>query len=189
MRFWSKLSLAAGRIPGTTARKLEPHALQVISPTALPSGTVLQAQVTETFTLSSGEVASEEQRRQDIVLFAHPAAAGTTLAAEVPITPSRTFTSTELASGKVHLDILAGREGVRGKTGGLEAVQIDSGDVRLGLAKQSLADDTAVAVEQTVLSPFLPSRRQFPAQTRGSFAAPSLASSLASLHPHVETAA
>ena len=132
-------------------------ALQVISPTALPSGTVLQAQVTETFTLSSGEVASEEQRRQDIVLFAHPRPAEATLAAEIPITPSRTFATTELAAGKVHLDILAGREGVRGKTGGLEAAQVDSGDVRLGLARQSLAADTAVAVEQTVLSPFLPS--------------------------------
>jgi hypothetical protein len=138
---------------GGTAR----GALRVVSPTPLPSGTVLQAQVKETFTLSSGEVASAEQRRQDIVLFAHPAPAGVTLAAEIPITPSRTFTTTELVEGKVHLDVLAGRESVRGKTGGREAVQLDSGDIHLGLAKQSLPDDTAVTVEQSFLSPFLPS--------------------------------
>src|SRR5262249_8277175 len=43
--------------------------LTVKNAPGVPSGTVVQAVVTETFTLVSGEVASEEQRIEDIVLY------------------------------------------------------------------------------------------------------------------------
>jgi len=46
--------------------------LFVQSPTPLPSGTVVQAKVTEEFELASGQTASEEVRRQDILLYRAP---------------------------------------------------------------------------------------------------------------------
>lgn len=130
--------------------------LAVQSPTPLPSGTVVQAEVTETFTLSTGDVASQEKRPQDIILYRNAAPAGSTLAAEFPIVPSRTFGASELVRGTVHLDILAGREGVRGKTGGSEAVTVSSGPATLTVAGGSLPQDTAVSLQTSALSSFLP---------------------------------
>ena len=42
--------------------------LTVQSPEPLPSGTIVQTNITETFTLASGAIASEETRTQDLVL-------------------------------------------------------------------------------------------------------------------------
>src|SRR5262249_22645989 len=102
--------------------------LAVVSPVALPSGSVVQAEVTETFSLASGQAASEEKRRVDIVLYkgggpATPAAdafacVSGELCAEFPITPSRTFQGIELVSGTVQMDVFASRSAVRGKAGG-----------------------------------------------------------------------
>ncbi|MFP5247636.1 MAG: Ig-like domain-containing protein, partial [Thermoanaerobaculia bacterium] len=61
--------------------------LTVHSPAPLPSGTVVQAEVTETFSLATGEIASEEKRTQDLVLFRE----GNDVTAEFPIVPSRSF--------------------------------------------------------------------------------------------------
>ena len=47
-------------------------ALAIRSSSPLPSGTIVQAQVTESYGLTSGAVASEEQRTQDIVLYRVP---------------------------------------------------------------------------------------------------------------------
>jgi hypothetical protein len=102
--------------------------LRVEAPVALPSGTVVQAEIGETFTLPTGQVASEELRRADVVLYRAPAVLITTaartpaptdtpIAATFPIAPSRTFNPADLVEGRVHLDILAGRESVRGTTG------------------------------------------------------------------------
>ncbi|HEX6096862.1 MAG TPA: Ig-like domain-containing protein [Thermoanaerobaculia bacterium] len=131
------------------------------SPTPLPSGTVVQAHVSETYTLSSGEAASEEPRPQDIVLYRFPAREGAALGAEIPIVPSRTFD--DLVEGRVHLDILAGREGVRGKTGGNEAVTVTDGGASLTVASGSLPEDTAVSVKASAISPFVPSNSAFTA--------------------------
>ena len=133
--------------------------ISIQSPTPLPSGTVVQAHVSETYTLSSGETASEEPRPQDIVLYRFPAREGATVSAEIPIVPSRTFE--DLVEGRVHLDILAGREGVRGKTGGNEAVTLTDGNVTLTVASGSLPEDTAVTVKQSVISSFVPSNSAF----------------------------
>ncbi len=56
--------------------------LFVLSPTPLPSGTAVQAKVTEEFELASGQKASEEVRREDILLFRAP------LPADAPATPA-----------------------------------------------------------------------------------------------------
>ncbi len=135
--------------------------IAIQSPTPLPSGTVVQAHVSETYTLSSGEAASEEPRPQDIVLYRHPAREGATLSAEIPIVPSRTFA--DLIEGRVHLDILAGREGVRGKTGGNEAVTVADGSSTLTVAAGSLPEDTAVSVKPSAISSFVPSNSAFSA--------------------------
>lgn len=133
--------------------------ISIQSPTPLPSGTVVQAHVSETYTLSSGENASEEPRPQDIVLYRFPAREGATVSAEIPIVPSRTFE--DLVEGRVHLDILAGREGVRGKTGGNEAVTLADGNATLTVASGSLPEDTAVTVKQSAISSFVPSNSAF----------------------------
>ncbi|HEX9983135.1 MAG TPA: Ig-like domain-containing protein [Thermoanaerobaculia bacterium] len=120
---------------------------------ALPSGTVVQAEVTETFSLSNGEVASEETRTQDLVLYR----SGNDVKAQFPIRPSRSFTSGELVEGKVHLDILAGREAVRGRTGGSQALTLDAGPVLLTVPAGALPNDLAISATPAILSSFLPS--------------------------------
>jgi hypothetical protein len=117
---------------------------------------VVQAEVTETFTLASGEVASVEKRLQDIVLFRKPSPEGTALAAQLPITPSRRFSPTEVVTGQVVLDILAGREAVRGTIGGSQAATLESGPFRLSVRAAALPQDRPLALESVDLSGFLP---------------------------------
>jgi hypothetical protein len=143
--------------------------LAVYSTTALPSGTLVQAEIEETFTLPSGQVASEELRRADVILYRAPAvpiAVGDGTAAPAdqppifaafPIAPSRSFEASNLVEGRVHLDILAGREGARGTTGGRDTVTSTDGDARLIVPGGALAEDTAIRVTQSPLSAFLPS--------------------------------
>jgi hypothetical protein len=141
--------------------------LVVQAPTALPSGTVIQAEITETFTLPSGQVASEELRRADVLLYRAPAVPITSampaeptapapIAATFPIVASRRFNPADLVEGRVHLDILAGREGVRGTTGGRDAVTSTDGDARLVVPGGSLFEDTAISVRRSSLSALLP---------------------------------
>ncbi|PYQ19237.1 MAG: hypothetical protein DMF81_22525, partial [Acidobacteria bacterium] len=133
--------------------------LVVQSPVALPSGTVVQAEMTESFRLASGETASEEKRTQDIVLFRPPGGVGSgaqALAAELPVTPGRSYATMDLVEGKVHLDILAGRESVRGRTGGSEAVVLEAGDAMVSVAARALPEDTAIDLQSVQLSRFLP---------------------------------
>jgi hypothetical protein len=140
--------------------------LAVYAPAALPSGTIVQAEIGETFTLPSGDVASEELRRADLVLYRAPAiaiaspaeepAGQTAIAATFPIAASRTFNPADLVEGRVHLDILAGREAVRGTTGGRDTVTSTDGDARLIVPGGALTEDTAVRVSASPLSTFLP---------------------------------
>ena len=128
--------------------------LVVKSATPLPSGTVVQAEITETFTLSSGETASEEKRTEDLVLNR----SGADVVASFPIVPSRSFTTADLIEGTVHLDILAGREAVRGKTGGgNQAVTLTGNTVDVTVPAGSLANDVAISATPAILSSFLPS--------------------------------
>ncbi len=152
------------------------------SPLVAPSGTLVQAEVTETYTLASGDVASSEKRMQDILIFRTecpplgaavnvppppgaavtvPRAPGTepdptALCAVFPIRASRSYQAAELAEGTVQLDILIGREGVRGRTGGSRAVEVESGDAKLSLPSRALGEDTVVSLEGSKLSAFLP---------------------------------
>ena len=127
--------------------------LTVHSPTPLPSGTVVQAEVTESFALSAGTTASEEKRTQDLVLFRD----GADLTAQFPIVPSRSFESGEITEGRVHLDILAGREAVRGRTGGAQALTLNAGDVEVTIPAGALPEDLAISATPAVMSSFLPS--------------------------------
>ncbi len=147
--------------------------IEVASSVPLPSGTVVQAEVTETYTLretddsGANKTASAEKRTVDIVLFrprggaagsVPPLAADTMLGAEVPITPSRVYGRAEIVKGEVVLDILAGREGVRGLVGGSESVDLEAGDARLSVPANALGEDTAFSLEvPPSLSSFLPS--------------------------------
>jgi hypothetical protein len=130
----------------------------------LPSGTVVQAILTETFTLVSGETASGDERYEDLVLyradvegFETSAVAGQiALAAEVPIASSREFGPAELAEGRIRLAIQAGREGIR-DVGGAGAVVVTSGDLSLSIPAGAAASDTVVSLRRAdVPSPTLP---------------------------------
>jgi hypothetical protein len=131
--------------------------LTVTPSTQVPSGTVIQAQVTETYTLTSGQFLSEEPRYEDLLLYQTPApASGSGIGANFPVTPSQTFQPSQLVSGDVHLNILNGRESVRGETGGSDPVSVQSGDATLTLAAGSLPQDTAIAVTAESVDTFLP---------------------------------
>lgn len=74
-----------------------------------------------------------------------------------PVTPSQTFRPEQLSSGDVHLDILSGRESVRGEVGGSDAVIATGGDATLTVVAGSAPQDTAVSVASEGVDGFLPS--------------------------------
>lgn len=136
--------------------------LNVQLPSTVPSGTVVQSVVSESYALRSGSNVSEEKRLQDLILYQSSASAGS-LSARFPVSPSRTFKVAELASGKVHLDILAGREGVRGQMGGHNSVvvQADNGTASITIAGGSLVNDAPLALYAGTVDPYLPSGGTF----------------------------
>ncbi|HEY6308046.1 MAG TPA: Ig-like domain-containing protein, partial [Candidatus Angelobacter sp.] len=130
--------------------------LGVQSPTPLLSGTVIQANISETFSLASGDVVSEETRSEDIVLYNALAPATSSSGAVFPVSPSHHYSNAQLLTGKVHLDILAGREGVRGQPGGNDPVTVSDGTATLSVPGGALSQDTAISVVSTSLEDFVP---------------------------------
>ena len=129
--------------------------LTLLSPIPLPSGTVIQAEITETFSLASGETASEETRYEDIVLFRNTDGV---LEATFPIASSLTEELQDVVAGEVNLDILAGREAVRGVRAGSRAATIEEGDFRLAVPSGALPEDTAIDLQTfDAFSDFVPS--------------------------------
>ena len=101
----------------------EPEALPVmggasrvrvtVTSAALPSGTVVQTVVSETFTLAAGGAQSTEPRLEDLVLYradidgllsADPGSV-TAHGAELPVVASRPFQPTEVTAGVVQLKV------------------------------------------------------------------------------------
>jgi len=130
--------------------------LAIQSPTPLPSGTVIQANISETYTLLSGKQLSDELRTEDILLYQFGAPSGAAVSATFPVTPSQTFQMGQLSSGDVHLDILSGRESVRGQVGGSDALSTQGGGATLTVAAGSLLQDTAIAISSEAVDSFLP---------------------------------
>jgi hypothetical protein len=130
--------------------------LAVLSPTPLPSGTVIQANVTESYSLTSGKQLSGQRRTEDILVYQVGAPSGATVAATFPVTPSETFQIGEVSAGNVHLDLLSGRESVRGQVGGNDAATVQGGNATLTVAAGSLPKNTAVSVSPEGLDNFLP---------------------------------
>ncbi len=130
--------------------------LAIQSPTPLPSGTVIQANISETYTLLSGKQLSDELRTEDILLYQFGTPSGAAVSATFPVTPSQTFQIGQLSSGDVHLDILSGRESVRGQVGGSEALSTQGGGATLTVAAGSLPQDTAIAISSEAVDSFLP---------------------------------
>jgi RHS repeat-associated protein len=131
--------------------------LGVQSSVPLPSGTVIQANVLESYSLASGQQLSDALRTEDILLYQYAAPAGSAAVASFPVTPSQTFQPELLSSGDVHLDILSGRESIRGSVGGSDAVTATGGNATLTIAAGSLPQDTAIAVAPEATDTFLPS--------------------------------
>jgi hypothetical protein len=131
--------------------------LSVQSSVPLPSGTVIQAKVQDLYSLVSGAQLSTSARMEDIILYQFGAPLSSTGAATFPVTPSQTFQPGILSSGDVHLDILSGRESIRGQVGGSDAASVTGGDATLTVAAGSLSQDTAIAVAPEGLDTFLPS--------------------------------
>jgi hypothetical protein len=130
--------------------------LGVQSPGFVPSGTVIQANLSEKFSLKSGQAVSEENRSEDIVLYGAAAPASASLGAQFPVSPSQKFANGDLLSGKVHLDFLAGREGVRGEEGGSDPLTLSDGVATLSVPGGALAEDTAVSLQSIPLEDFIP---------------------------------
>ena len=124
--------------------------------TYVPSGTVIQANVSEKFSLKSGSAVSDELRSEDIVLYSALAPTGSSLGALFPVAPSHKFANTELLTGEVDLDILAGREGVRGQPGGSDPLTLSDGTSTLFVPGGALSEDTAISVQSIALEDFIP---------------------------------
>jgi hypothetical protein len=122
----------------------------------VPSGTVIQANVSEKFSLKSGSAVSDEVRSEDIVLYGALAPTGSSLGAQFPVAPSHKFANTELLTGEVLLDILAGREGVRGQPGGSDPLTLSDGTSTLFVPGGALSEDTAISVQSIALEDFIP---------------------------------
>ena len=131
--------------------------LTLQSSVPLPSGTVIQAKVQDTYSLVSGKQLSQAPRLEDIILYQFAAPTGTAAAAAFPVTPAQTFQPGKLASGDVHLDILSGRESVRGQVGGSDSASVTGGDATLTVASGSLPQDTAISVAPEGVDTLLPS--------------------------------
>lgn len=131
--------------------------LSVQSSVPLPSGTVIQAQVQETYSLSSGKQLSSAKRLEDILLYQYASPSGTAGVATFPVAASQTFAPDVFSTGTVHLDILSGRESVRGQVGGNDAVTVTGGDATLTVSAGSLPQDTAISVDPEGVDTFLPS--------------------------------
>lgn len=126
------------------------------SPSSAPSGTIVQANVSETFSLTTKEVVSEQTRTEDIILYNALAPANSTMGAQFPVTPSHQYTITQLVTGKVHLDILSGREGVRGQPGGNDPLTLNDGTTTLSVPGGALSQDTAISIQSISLEDFVP---------------------------------
>ena len=130
--------------------------LGVQSSVPLPSGTVIQANVQENYSLASGKKISPARRMEDIILYQYAAPSGAAAVATFPVTPSQTFTAATFSSGNVHMDIVSGRESVRGEIGGSDAVTVTGGDATLSVPAGSLPQNTAIAVSPESIDAFLP---------------------------------
>jgi hypothetical protein len=130
--------------------------LGVQSPSFAPSGTVIQANVSEKFSLSSGDVVSEQVRSEDIVLYNALAPANAAMGALFAVTPSHHYSNQQLLTGKVHLDILAGREGARGQPGGNDPVSVTDGISTISVPGGALGQNTAISVQSFLLEDFVP---------------------------------
>ncbi|HKY34351.1 MAG TPA: N-acetylmuramoyl-L-alanine amidase [Polyangiaceae bacterium] len=129
---------------------------------ALASGAVVSAALTESYDLSSGLTASTETTLQDLVLYrAQPptfpgAPSGSDLLGAVfPIATWFSFGISDLTAGKLHLDVLAGREAHRGKIGGHAPVLVEHAGASFAVAEGSLEADTLVDLERTEISDFV----------------------------------
>jgi RHS repeat-associated protein len=131
--------------------------LTLQSSVPLPSGTVIQAKVQDRYSLASGKQLSQSPRLEDIILYQFAAPTGAAAAASFPVTPAQTFQPGKLASGDVHLDILSGRESVRGQVGGSDSASVTGGDATLTISAGSLPQDTAISVAPESVDTFLPS--------------------------------
>jgi hypothetical protein len=130
--------------------------LGVQTTAAVPSGTVIQANISETFSLASGDNVSEQTRSEDIVLYGALAPANSALGAQFAVAPSHKYTNAQLLTGKVHLDILAGREGVRGQPGGSNPLTLSDGVSTLSVPGGALNEDTAISLQSISLEDFVP---------------------------------
>ena len=145
---------------------------------ALPSGTVVQAELQETYSLATKETAERPKFRQDILLYRRPHVGAAPLAdppqgavttteggifATFPVRPSRSFTNADVDTGEILVDILSGRETARGVLGGAGAVTLAVDDVMLAVPAGALHEDTAFGMGELIPPFFSPVVTQVPA--------------------------
>ena len=134
--------------PGDDARAT--GRVGLTTPAPAPSGTFLQARVSERFDLLDQTQVVTQPFTQDLVGYALPrSAVGGALGAVFPITPSRNFTIQELMLGVVRLDVtpfvIAEAGAVAGPGGG--TVTSNEGDT-LQVPSGALAGNTPVGLRR-----------------------------------------
>lgn len=142
-------SVAPGAIPpgGATAK-----GQVTVTPTApLPSGTPIQAVVSEKYSLVSGEEATPPSFVQELVLYQCRAPSAQcldgVLRTEFPVTPSKTYTLKELAIGTVHLAVQTPEAGGPGTVIGPDGGTLTASDgTILTIPAGALDRETVVAL-------------------------------------------
>jgi hypothetical protein len=110
----------------------------------LPSGSLVSARVEETFdTFDTGEI-RPEPFVQEIVLYRFPPVDNESLHAPFPVTPTRSFTVSELREGRVHVDIEVSPRFDRGSLVGSEGFSV-RGDEGVELVVPAGAVTDAIA--------------------------------------------
>jgi hypothetical protein len=151
------IDLAPAVLPATAPK---PATGQVVltSPTALPSGSELMAEVRETFTKRSGEVVTPEGFSQDLLLFQNPPASGpppstehlapsTRLSASFPVSPSVRFTLQELRVGDVRVELFTPEAAPAGSLVGPQGAVVRTlGGTTLTIPAGALARDTVASL-------------------------------------------
>ena len=114
----------------------------------LPSGTVISAQVEETFESFVEGTLYTEPFIQELPVYRFPFRDDSELHMEFPVTPTREVTAAEIAEGVIHVEITTAPQFNQGTLVGGEGIVVQgSGDAELVVPAGALADTVAVSAD------------------------------------------
>jgi PKD repeat protein len=133
--------------PGDQVRAIGRILLQ--HPTALPSGTTVQAHVFEQFDLADQSQERPTPFVEDVVLYSRGRPPGTgVLGAAFPIAPSRSYTIQQLLHGVISIDVTTPDDSAPGIVGAAGGTANDSAGDSLQIAPGLFTGDVAIGVSR-----------------------------------------